>query len=151
MILSLAMIMLEFSKYCKDSAIRCGFFPPKRQKKKKKKKKKKKNNHVYSQVIGNSHISSNVRRMQDILKKLIGKAFEKIAENGFDYRRKWVIYVLTILYISRRSNLLWILNKQITTDCFVLIYSPCFSIMCWKESRRKNNPILLPHFIVIWA
>ena len=47
--------------------------------------------------------------------------------------------MFAILYIFRRPYLLLILNKQITTDCFVLIYNP---LVCLSHVESVQGPVV---------
>ena len=68
-----------------------------------------------------------------------------MAENDTNHKRKCVILLFAILHIfdllSRKFKLLLILNKQITSNCFVFIYNPIVYL-------SKKNHILLFHFVV---
>ena len=77
--------------------------------------------------------------MRVIQKMPIGDAVEKTITE------KMCHIAFTLLYISHRSNLLSILNKQITTDCFLLIYNPLVCLSHVESVQvKKNNPILPP-------
>ena len=72
-----------------------------------------------------------------------------MSENGLDYKRKCVIHMLTVLCISCRPNLLLILNKQISTDCFILIYNPLVCLSCVEsvKVKKKKKNLLISDFM----
>ena len=80
---------------------------------------------------------------------------QPMAENDTNHKKQCVVLLFPILHIfgllSRKFNLLLILNKQITVNCFVFIYNPIVYLSHVESIQVNNKIILLSRFVIFFA